>query len=137
MLNRRLLRVKAFKVLFGKAAYGMDSLQAAEKELLISCDKSVDLYCFLLMLPASLKRVAHTKIEAELKKFYPTPEAANPNMRFGQNQHNELIEDDVMFLNLCSSSGLGWSDYSSFVNKCYCIISQNESFLTYMNASHT
>ena len=92
-LNRRLLRVKVFKVLFGRATSGMDSLQSAEKELLISCDKAVDLYCFLLLLPVSLKRVAQNKIEAGLKKFYPTPEEANPNMRFVENKLIELCEE--------------------------------------------
>lgn len=134
MLNRRLLRVKAFKVLFGKVASGMDSLQSAEKELLISCDKSVDLYCFLLMLPVSLRRVADTKIEAGLKKFYPTPAEANPNRRFVENKLIGLIDDDVRFLNLCASKGLSWSDYSSFVKKLYATISQREYFINYMNA---
>ena len=48
MLTRRLIRVKVFKELFGKVASGADSLMQAEKELIASCNKTVELYCLLL-----------------------------------------------------------------------------------------
>ena len=113
----------------------MEFMQLAEKELLVSCDKALDLYCFLLLLPVSLKRVAQSKIEAGLKKFYPTSEEANPNMRFVENKLIELIEDDVKFLNLCAAKGLSWSDYPSFVKKLYATISQRDYFINYMSDS--
>ena len=63
MLNRRLIRVKVFKLLFGKAMQGDQPLEQAEKELILSCSKTVDLYCFLLGLPSALKEVTAGRVQ--------------------------------------------------------------------------
>ena len=86
MLNRRLLRIKAFKVLFSTWQDGPAALEPARKELLRSCEKTVDLYYFLLNVCGSLKQVASDKIEALRNKFHPTEEERNPNMKFVNNR---------------------------------------------------
>ncbi len=134
MLSRRLIRVKVFKVLFSRAAAGYDSLQAAERELVASCEKTLDLYCFMLLLPVALRKVAEAKIEAGLKKFHPTPEEANPNCKFVENKFIQLIDNDVKFLKLCGSKGLNWADYDNFVKKLYASIISKEYFREYMNS---
>ena len=59
MLSRRLIRIKAFKILFGKTVVSEgDAVVKARNELLESCQKSVELYALLLSLPVALKRVA-------------------------------------------------------------------------------
>lgn len=133
MLNRRLIRVKAFKVLFSKVLQGSDSIQSAEKELIASCEKSVNLYCFLLLLPLALRRVAEAKIDAGLKKFHPTEEEANPNCKFVRNKFIKLIENDTKFMNLCVSKCVNWSEHEVFVKKLYAIISTRDYFIEYMS----
>ena len=51
MLSRRLIRVKVFKILFGRIIAGSDSLVGAENELIASCEKTLDLYSLMLQLP--------------------------------------------------------------------------------------
>lgn len=132
MLNRRLIRVKVFKELFGKVASGADSLMQAEKELILSCSKTVDLYCFLLQLPSALRKVAEAKIEAGLKKFHPTHEEANPNRKFVENKFIEILENDSAFCAMCSKKGLVWGDHDSFVKKLFATIATKEYYKEYM-----
>ncbi len=132
MLSRRLLRVKVFKILFGKVMAGSDSLIGAENELVASCEKSVDLYCFILQLPIALKKAAEAKIEKGLQKFKPTPEEANPNRKFVENKFIEILENDLKFLKLCSGKGLVWNEYDIFVRKLYQTISSSDYFKAYM-----
>lgn len=132
MLSRRLIRVKVFKILFGRIVAGSDSLIGAENELIASCDKTLDLYCFMLRLPIALKKVAQARIDAGLKKFQPTPQEANPNRKFVENKFIGLLEDDVKFLKFCESHGLSWQEYETFVKKLYLTISSREYFIDYM-----
>ena len=62
MLSRRLIRIKAFKTLFAYIGSESDSVNAAQKSLIESCDKVKDLYYFLLNLSSSLVGVAEDKI---------------------------------------------------------------------------
>ena len=80
MINRRLIRVKVFKTLFGRVSAEAFSLTGTQSELILSCEKSLELYYFILSLPVALKKIAYSKIETGLKKFHPTEEEKN-NMR--------------------------------------------------------
>ena len=133
MLSRRLIRVKVFKILFGRIVAGSDSLVGAENELIASCEKTLDLYCFMLQLPVALKRVAEAKIETGLKKFKPTAEEANPNRKFVENKFVEILENDAKFTKFCESRGLLWAEHDSFVKKLYATISSSDYFAEYMS----
>ena len=132
MLNRRLIRVKVFKELLGKVVQGNDSLMQAEKELILSCNKTVELYGFMLGLPQALKKVAQAKIDAGLKKFQPTAAEANPNMKFVENQFIEILENDSAFNHYCFTKGLVWGEYDSFIKKLYAAVSSKDYFTAYM-----
>ena len=132
MLTRRLIRVKVFKELFGKVASGSDSLMQAEKELIASCNKTVELYCFLLQLPQALKKVALARIEAGMSKFHPTPEEANPNRKFVENKFIEILENDTPFGAMCHKKGLVWGDHDSFVKKLFAQVIASDYYKAYM-----
>ena len=117
MISRRLIRIKVFKVLFSRINSGYNSITAAEKELLLSCEKTLDLYYLLLLLPLELRKVAEQRIETGLIKFQPTPEEANPNRRFVNNRLLVLLENDTVLNGYCKRRGLNWADHASFVKK--------------------
>jgi len=48
MLNRRILRIKAFKVLYSSVLSGNDSLAQAQMQLDASCEAARDLYVYML-----------------------------------------------------------------------------------------
>ena len=94
MLTRRLLRVKAFKVLFSNMAQESPSIDNMKKELRFSCEKTQELYWFLLSICKSLVNVARERIEAGKRKYKATPEEANPNYRFVNNSFVELLSQN-------------------------------------------
>ena len=134
MISRRLIRIKVFKVLFSRISSGSSSFLAIEKELLLSCDKTLELYYFILSLPLALKYVAEQKIEAGLKKHQPTLEEINPNMKFVENKLILLLENDYELRGFCSKRGLNWFDYLPFVKKLYKTVSETSYFETYMSS---
>ena len=137
MINRRLIRIKAFKVLFSKINSGNDSVQAAEKELIHSCEKSLDLYYLLMALPYELKLIAEQKIETGFQKFHPTEEELYPNKKFVNNRLFQKIENDPSILKYCQRRGLNWKEQNSFAKKMYVDFSSKDYFISYMNSTES
>jgi hypothetical protein len=81
MLNRRILRIKAFKVLYSNVLSGNMSLSDAEMQLELSCEATRDLYIYMLGIVSPLTKVARERIEAAKAKFNPTEEEKNPNIK--------------------------------------------------------
>jgi N utilization substance protein B len=134
MINRRLIRVKVFKILFGKINSETLSLPGAVSELLMSCEKSLELYYFMLSLPVAIRSVAQSKIEGGLKKFHPTDEELNPNMRFVDNRVIGLLEENSELVLFCEKRGLLWKDHLPLVKKLLVSISSSDYFKEYMNS---
>ena len=110
MLNRRLIRIKVFKVLYSVVTSGSDSLIEAEKTLGYSCEKTLHLYYFILNAAVALKNAAQAKIDTGLRKFNPTPEERNPNRKFALNRVSATIEGDPRFIKFCADHGLVWTE---------------------------
>ena len=58
MVNRRLIRIKAFKVLFSAVSSGDASIAEVEKNLVQSCTETLNLYYLMMNLAVALKGVA-------------------------------------------------------------------------------
>lgn len=134
MLNRRLLRIKAFKVLFSTWQDGEAALEPARKELLLSCEKTLDLYYFLLNVCGSLKMVAYDKIEALRNKFHPTEAERNPNMKFVNNRFFKALEENAEFQKYCSRKGLVWGEYDIFIKKLLASVTASDYYKEYMES---
>lgn len=136
MLNRRLIRIKVFKVLYSSVFSGTDSLQECEKEMLFSCEKTLHLYYFILNLSVALKKVADAKIEIGLRKFHPTEEEAKPNYKFSKNLFTAQLINDAKFVDFCEKRGLLWNDdqLSIFVKKLFSKIVERDYYKQYMNS---
>lgn len=134
MLSRRLIRIKAFKTLFAYEGSGSDNVDAAQKNLVESCEKVRDLYYFMLNISSSLIRVAEDKIAAGMRKFRPTEEEANPNLKFVRNRFAALLSDDPEFGRICARRGLLWGEYEPFVRRVYNSLITKEYYQNYMNS---
>jgi N utilization substance protein B len=132
MLTRRLLRVKAFKVLFSNMAQESPSIDNMKKELRYSCEKTRELYWFLLSICKPLVNVARERIEAGKRKYKATPEEANPNYRFVNNSFVELLSRDEEMDKFCKKRGLVWSDYDYTVKRIFRSISASDYYKEYM-----
>lgn len=136
MISRRLIRIKAFKTLFAYEGSGADSPVTAEEELIRSCEKVRDLYYFLLNISSSLINVAEERIAVGLRKFHPTEQEANPNMKFVNNRFAKLLSEDPEFGRICQKKGLVWGEYDTFVKRVYASIVKKDYFQNYMNSGN-
>ncbi len=134
MLNRRILRIKAFKVLYGNVLAGGRSLAEAQSELDISCEATRDLYIYMLGIISPLTKLAKERIEVAKAKFNPTKEELNPNMKFAENELAKFFEEDIDFNKIFKKKKFSWDQYDIFLKKVLNSITSKEYYAKYMTS---
>ena len=137
MLNRRILRIKAFKVLYSNAIAENMSLAQAQSQLDVACEATRDLYVYMLGIVSPLTKIARERIESAKSKFNPTEEELNPNMKFADNALAKLLEADVDFKKMFSKKKFSWDQYDIFLKKVMNSIVTKEYYAEYMNSPKT
>ena len=132
MLNRRILRIKAFKVLYGSVLSGENTLASAQVQLEQSCEAARDLYLYMLSIVSPLTQVARERIEAAQKKFNQTEEERNPNMKFAENELAKLLDADVDFQKLLGKKKFSWAAYDLLLKKVMTSVASKEYYAEYM-----
>ena len=132
MLNRRILRIKAFKVLYSNAIAENMSLAQAQSQLDVACEATRDLYIYMLGIVSPLTKIARDRIESAKGKFNPTEEELNPNMKFADNALAKLLDADVDFQKVILRKKLSWDQYDIFLKKVMNSIASKEYFAEYM-----
>lgn len=135
MLNRRILRIKAFKELFAIEMSQGCSLAMAQKELDASLESTRDLYLFMLAGIAPLTAVAQDRINQLSKKINKTEEEKNPNLKFVNNSLAPLLSQDPDFQKIIKKKGLDkWGAFDLILRKVYASIQTKDYFKEYMSA---
>jgi len=134
MLNRRILRIKAFKAIYGYAENPSLSSKDVEASLEISCQSCRDLYLFLLSVIAPLTKEAQNRIEAARSKFNPTEEELHPNMKFAENSLPAFFSSDPDFQKLVSKKKLSWEQYDVLLRHLYDSIRSRDWFTKYLQS---
>ena len=132
MLNRRILRIKAFKVLYSSVLSGDMSLSQAESQLEQSCEAVRDLYIYMLGIVSPLTKIAKDRIEAAKAKFNPTEEERNPNMKFADNLLAQALDADIDFQKVFSKKKFSWKEYDLLLKKIMTSVASKEYFSEYM-----
>ncbi|MBR5273882.1 MAG: hypothetical protein IKU33_01410 [Bacteroidales bacterium] len=132
MLNRRILRIKAFKVLYSSVLAGNMSLTEAETQLELSCEAARDLYIYMLGIVSPLTKIAQERIEAGKSKFNPTEEERNPNMKFAENALAKFLDEDVDFQKVYKKKKFDWTQYDLFLKKVMTSVASKEYYAEYM-----
>ena len=132
MLNRRILRIKAFKVLYSCAENRDLSLKEALSGLEASCEATRDLYLYMLALIPALTAEAARRIEAARGKFHPTEEDLHPNTRFATNGISALLEEDPDFRKLLEKKKFSWAQNDAFLHTLYETLKTRPYYLDYM-----
>ena len=135
MLNRRILRIKAFKTLYSYAENPSMDLKEARKQLEVSCEATRDLYLLMMALIPALTSEALSRIESARNKFNPTDQEKFPNMKFAQNALAATLQADAEFQKLLSRKKLSWDQYDVFLRQLYENVRQRDYFDSYMKAS--
>ena len=137
MLNRRILRIKAFKVLYSSVLSGNMSLAQAESQLDIACEATRDLYIYMLGIVSPLTKIAQDRIEAARAKFNPTEEEKNPNMKFADNALAKLLDEDVDFQKVFKKKKYSWAQYDIVLKKIMNSIVTKDYYAAYMASEGT
>lgn len=132
MLNRRILRIKAFKVLYSSVLSGNTSLAQAESQLDQSCEAVRDLYIYMLGIVSPLTQIARDRIEAAKAKFNPTEEERNPNMKFADNRLAVLLDGDADFQKVFNKKKFSWAQYDLMLKKVMNSVVTKEYYKEYM-----
>lgn len=135
MLNRRILRIKAFKVLYSSVLAENMSLAQAESQLELSCEATRDLYIYMLGIVSPLTKIAQDRIEAAKSKFNPTDEERNPNMKFAENALAKLLDEDVDFQKVFRKKKFDWAQYDLFLKKVMTSVASKDYYAEYMASS--
>lgn len=137
MLNRRILRIKAFKVLYGKGLSEDMTLAQAQSQLDLACEATRDLYIYMLGIVSPLTAIARERIEAAKSKFNPTEEERNPNMKFVQNALASFLESDIDFQKIYAKKKFDWLQYDLFLKKVVSSLSSKDYYMEYMASPET
>ena len=132
MLNRRILRIKAFKVLYSYAENRTMTLQEALADLDTSCEATRDLYLYMLSIAGPLTAEAARRTEAASRKFNPTEEELHPNLKFVQNALAPLLAEDPDFQKLLERKKLSWDQDDALVHDLYETIKTRPYYAAYM-----
>ncbi len=134
MLNRRILRIKAFKVLFSSFLSEKAPLSEAQAHLELSCEATRDLYLFMLGVVSPLTEVAKERAEAVKNKLNPTEEDKNYSTKFANNELASILEKDVDFQKIYKSKKFTWAPYDLYIRRTLTSISQSEYYMDYIKS---
>ena len=137
MLSRRILRVKAFKVLYSYAEDQSLPLKEALVRLEDSCEAVRDLYVYMLSIIPVLTAEAAKRIEAARGKFNPTEEDLHPNLRFAENRTAQILTEDPDFQKYLSRRKLSWEQCDVLVRTVLDSMTAKPWFRAYMEAPET
>ncbi|MBR6247112.1 MAG: hypothetical protein IKR15_07140 [Bacteroidales bacterium] len=132
MLGRRILRIKAFKVIYSYAVTGNMTLAQAKKQFDDSLEATRDLYLFMLSMVSPLTRVAAERLEARRQKFNPSEEDLNPNDKFATNALARLLDEDIDFQKIIAKKKFSWDQYDIVLKTILDSLAQKKYFSKYM-----
>ena len=136
MLSRRLLRLKVVKSLYAHIKSESDNLQASEKSLVLSIDKTYELYIQMLGLIVDVARYAEERQEIARQKKLPTYEDLNPNRKFVENVVVARIAESEAVQSFLSKHSLGWSRYPELIKNIYNVLIQSSFYAKYMQSQN-
>lgn len=135
MLYRRHLRIKVLQSLYSWYTGGQSELPKAERELLDGIDKLYELFIYQLSFVLEVKKFAEERLEQNKKKFYPTEEDLNPNLKFVQNPVFKVLETNKSFRRLVASYKINWSDEEEMIRKFYAELRKTNFYKKYMSSA--
>ncbi|MCB0430422.1 MAG: transcription antitermination protein NusB [Flavobacteriales bacterium] len=136
MLNRRHLRVKVMQALYAFLQSDRKDQLAGEKELMLSIQKTWDLYLNLLLLLLEVSDFAEKQLSDAKLKLLPTAEDLNPNRRFIDNRVFRQIRNTEEVMKLPANRRIHWPD-DTIVRRLYNTLKESSRYREYMTDSES
>lgn len=139
MLNRRILRLKVFKALYGGVQTWDSSSPAnlADVTAHFQCaaEATRDLYLFMLGLVTPLTELAKQRQQSAKKKAHPTEEDLHPNTKFVENALSKYLSENEDFQKAFSKKKFSWEQYDLVLKKILNNVVTKDYYQRYMAKS--
>jgi len=119
MLGRRQYRIKVFQALYAWFQGGESRQDVAERALLQSIEKIVELYFLQLSFFLEVMEFYRMRLEDAKNKFYPTEEEVNPNMKLVENSLILSLQKNKDLQKQFSAYKFSWTEEQEMVRKIY------------------
>ena len=119
MLGRRQYRIKVFQALYAWFQGGESRQDVAERALLQSIEKIVELYFLQLSFFLEVMEFYRMRLEDAKNKFYPTEEEVNPNLKLVENLLILNLQKNKDLQKQFSAYKFSWTEEQEMVRKIY------------------
>lgn len=136
MVNRELIRLKVVQLVYAYYRKEGEALDKAEKELMVSLQKSYDLYEYLLSLLVELRRYAERKDAVRIAREKRTGNATRgvvPDRQFADNKFLLQLEANKELTEFQEKRKEQWNEEDAFVKKLYAQMTENDVFGLYID----
>ena len=132
MVNRRLLRIKVLQEIYAHLKSNSDSINASEKELFYSIDRSYQLYYYIFQLLLELRKTAEKKLEVAQKKKIPSYEDLHPNKKFVENRVLQQLENSETLGRYIEKNKISWVHYPEYIKNLFNRLAETDLYIQYM-----
>lgn len=132
MINRVLIRIRVVQILFSCSQNETTDLRKAENELLLSLQKSYDLYYYLMSLMAELTNTYALRVESRKAKLLPTEEDKSPNTKLLDNKFIHQLTGNKTLEKYLKDRPFSWMEYDVFLRNLLDTILKSEIYKEYI-----
>lgn len=133
MLGRRHYRIKVFQALYAWFQGGENRQDVAERTLLQSIDKIIELYYLQLSFFLEVIEFYRMRSEDAKNKFYPTEEELNPNLKLLENSVILSLQQNKELQKKFLDYKFSWTEEQEMVRKIYLKVRNLKDLRTYFN----
>jgi N utilization substance protein B len=134
MLSRRHLRIKALQALYAYFITQNLDFIIGEKNMLKSTEKIYGLVTYQLSVLIEIVKFAAMRSEEAKRKYYPTEEELNPNVKFFKNNFIHRLSENTDFQRKANAYKINWVDEQEMIRKIFNEIRDSELYKRYMSS---
>ncbi len=134
MLSRRHLRIKVLQSLYAFIQSENDRMDQAERQLLQSIDRILELTVHHFSLLFEVVDFAEKRIDEGKQKHLPTAEDLNPNLRFIENPFIGSLRANRAINRSIDQLKISWRDHDDVIRKIYNKLREADFYKKYMSA---
>jgi len=108
-------------------------LVKAESELMLTINKSLELYYYILLLIIEIADVAEERINFSINKKIKSDDDLNPNRRFVENKLIHQLRNNESLKKYRETSGISWAVNKGLPKTLFSSLQKWDKYINYMN----
>lgn len=134
MINRVLIRIRVVQILFSCSHSETTDLRKAESELMLSLQKSYDLYFYLLSLMVELTNTYAQRVDSRKSKLLPTKEDMSPNTKLLNNKFISQLSKNTELEKYLNDRPFSWAEHDAFIRNLLDNILSSDIYKEYIES---